>query len=81
MDEDASRAEAELEAAKTLTAVKAAAKRLQRAKAALKESEAATERPTKAATANAGCGRYGRRAGLIRFAKDPIGSTRRWPPD
>jgi hypothetical protein len=39
-------AEAELDAATTLTAVKAAAKRLQRAKAELKELEAdAAERP------------------------------------
>jgi hypothetical protein len=39
-------AEAELDAAKTLTAVKAAAKKLQRAKAELRELEA-VERPPK----------------------------------
>jgi hypothetical protein len=45
-------AEAELDAAKTLTAVKAAAKKLQRAKAELKELEAA-ERPKRKATRGA----------------------------
>jgi hypothetical protein len=42
-------AEAELDAAKTLTAVKSAAKKLQRAKAELKEFETA-ERPKRKAT-------------------------------
>lgn len=48
-------AEAELDATKTLTAINAAAKRLQRAKAELKELEAA-ERPKRRATRGAGSG-------------------------
>jgi hypothetical protein len=50
-------AEAELEAAKTLTAVKAAAKKLQRAKAELKELEdVPTERPKRRASCGRGSG-------------------------
>jgi hypothetical protein len=40
-------AEAELDAAKTLTAVRAAAKRLQRAKAELREAEAESKPPAR----------------------------------